>query len=449
MNEALDEAQRAERPVLINCFARWAGPSVLMDSLVLREPALEAWISRHFVPLRLNMQTPEGKDVANRYGVDSYAYFLVLTPKGEVQHRISGGSRADEFRSQLEEALIWETSLRGSKQLVERPEATAIDTLRYLRALRRAGDAQVFREVGEMFAVSRSPEMYLQSDYWVCAGLVMKYMTPHFEYMLDHFDDFVKAHGRDAVTRIVESAMARHLLPWAEGKIQFLAPRSDLEKMLTVVERTQLPDTCATSLLAELSRLRSDGLVQECLQLMRAKGHALRAYPNVRANLELTFSFPSMTHADTLAVVAYLNEAVQRERGRSSRQLADFRDALLQGFTPEKGGVEFLKVPFGTAQQKADAEGKLIFVDCMTSWCGPCRGMSRDVFPLPRVGEYMNPRFVSLKIDMEKGEGPELARRYAIQAYPTMLVLRSDGTEVKRIVGYKSAEMLLDALKLE
>ena len=36
---------------------------------------------------------------------------------------------------------------------------------------------------------------------------------------------------------------------------------------------------------------------------------------------------------------------------------------------------------------------------------------------------------------MEKGEGPELAKRFGVRAYPTFLILRPDGTVQHKIVG--------------
>ncbi len=87
------------------------------------------------------------------------------------------------------------------------------------------------------------------------------------------------------------------------------------------------------------------------------------------------------------------------------------------------------------ALEKAKADGKYVFVDCYTSWCGPCKVMAEKVLPLKEVGEYMNSHFVCIKIDMEKGEGPKLAQRYSVSAFPTFLILKTDGTVMHRLVG--------------
>ena len=92
------------------------------------------------------------------------------------------------------------------------------------------------------------------------------------------------------------------------------------------------------------------------------------------------------------------------------------------------------------ASAKAKAENKLIFLDCYTQWCGPCKKMSRDVFPLEQVGAYMNPKFINLKIDMESEYGAPLAKKLQIQAYPTFVIFNADAQEIGRFLGGSGAE---------
>ena len=111
-------------------------------------------------------------------------------------------------------------------------------------------------------------------------------------------------------------------------------------------------------------------------------------------------------------------------------------------------GVKFFKGTLEEAQKKAKSEGKLVFVDAYTTWCAPCKWMNANVFPDPNVADYFNQNFVNLKIDMEKGEGPALARKYRVVAYPSMFFLKSDGSVVRREVGMKDAKKMLEIGKL-
>ncbi len=99
-------------------------------------------------------------------------------------------------------------------------------------------------------------------------------------------------------------------------------------------------------------------------------------------------------------------------------------------------GIEFEHdKTFAELLERAKKEDKLIFMDCFTTWCGPCKRLSADVFPKPEVGEYFNPNFINYKMDMEKGEGPEIAAEFGVRAYPTMLFIDGNKKVVNRVVG--------------
>lgn len=98
------------------------------------------------------------------------------------------------------------------------------------------------------------------------------------------------------------------------------------------------------------------------------------------------------------------------------------------------------------ASAKAKAENKLIFIDCYTQWCGPCKKMSKEVFPQASVGDYMNPKYISLKLDMETPYGTPLAKKWQIQAYPTFMILTADAQEINRFLGYHAPDDFIKVL---
>lgn len=108
---------------------------------------------------------------------------------------------------------------------------------------------------------------------------------------------------------------------------------------------------------------------------------------------------------------------------------------LLQFPAFAQEGTRFRELTFEQALAAAKEEGKLVFVDCYTSWCGPCKEVAEKVFPQPEAGEYFNPRFVCVKYDMEQGEGLALAKRFDVHAYPTFVIVRPDGTVQHKLVG--------------
>lgn len=120
---------------------------------------------------------------------------------------------------------------------------------------------------------------------------------------------------------------------------------------------------------------------------------------------------------------------------------------IMQCVHAQGEGVVFQPLSFAEAMQKAAQEKKLIFIDFYTEWCGPCKQMSREVFPQGKVGDWFNPRFVCLKVDAEKGEGKELAQKYRVRAYPTFVVLKADGTEVYTTSGARPADEFVEKIR--
>ncbi|MFK8102470.1 MAG: thioredoxin family protein [Saprospiraceae bacterium] len=108
-------------------------------------------------------------------------------------------------------------------------------------------------------------------------------------------------------------------------------------------------------------------------------------------------------------------------------------------------GVSFSKnLKWKEILAKAASENKVVFLDAYTTWCGPCKKMTRDIFPQKAIGDLFNDKFVNIKMDMEKGEGVAIAEQYNIKAYPTLLFIAGDGSLVHRAAGYHTVPQLLD-----
>lgn len=107
-------------------------------------------------------------------------------------------------------------------------------------------------------------------------------------------------------------------------------------------------------------------------------------------------------------------------------------------------GVDFQRAPFDELLAEAKRHDKLLFIDAYTTWCGPCKLMDAQVFPDREVAAVFNARFLNAKFDMEQGEGPGLAKRYSVAAYPTYLFVDGDGSLVHKGIGFIPKPALLE-----
>jgi len=91
-------------------------------------------------------------------------------------------------------------------------------------------------------------------------------------------------------------------------------------------------------------------------------------------------------------------------------------------------------------------------MDCFTTWCGPCKYMSANIFPMKSVGDVINKNFIAVAVQLDTTDkdnefvkswyqdGHNIANDYRIRAYPTYLYFSPDGKIVHRAVGSSPAE---------
>lgn len=110
------------------------------------------------------------------------------------------------------------------------------------------------------------------------------------------------------------------------------------------------------------------------------------------------------------------------------------------------------EINFSTKEYKqvlalAKTAHKKIFVDAYATWCGPCKQLQNTTFKDAKVAAYYNKNFINFKIDVEKGEGSDLAQKWKIEGLPTLLILDENGKIIADHVGYVDGKGLLEFAK--
>ncbi len=103
---------------------------------------------------------------------------------------------------------------------------------------------------------------------------------------------------------------------------------------------------------------------------------------------------------------------------------------LCSQFTAKAQGINLFHGTLSEAKAEAKKENKFLVIDCYTDWCGWCKFMVKNVFPVKEAGDFYNANFVFYEMNMEQGEGKDVARQYKLQMYPSFLFFDPEGAFV-------------------
>ena len=436
LDEAMSRARAEKKPIFFNCFADWAIPCHGMNKYVFSDAGFADYMNKNFVNLYIDVSKRQNAAIAKRFNIRRFAHYLILDADGNILLRIVGGKQLPEFKEDVMRALSPKTSLAGLEVAYKKGKRDTKTLLAYLYDLNLAGADEEFAKVGKEYMAKLSQKDYAKADNWfVISKLITDRESPLFKYLIEHKTDFEKNNGK-AVNDFIERLYYADAAGYASGSTPY-----DADAILDLrmsARRAGIPDSSVVYPACELARLRGEKKIDELIDFMQRSGSA---FGYDRPSYELTFDFTDLTAEQTRRLVAYLREAAKRSEGEASKRLAFLADRL-----EKNDGVTFRQITLAQALEKAKAEGKQVFVDCFTTWCGPCKKLAREVFPRPEVGKVFNKRFVNLQVDMEKDEGIDHAKHFDVKAFPTMLILNPDGKEVGRLVGFYPMERLLDEI---
>ncbi len=97
---------------------------------------------------------------------------------------------------------------------------------------------------------------------------------------------------------------------------------------------------------------------------------------------------------------------------------------------------------------QAKTESRPLLIDTAADWCAACKELEELTFSRPAVAEALA-GYLPVRLDFtHKGtETDALMKRFAVMGMPTVIVLRPDGSERGRFVGFKTEDEFLSFLK--
>jgi thiol-disulfide isomerase/thioredoxin len=444
LDEAMKTARAEKKLVFVDCYTTWCGPCKYMAASIFPQKEAGDFFNRHFVNVKFDMEKGEGIELQKKFGVTAYPTFLVLTPDGEERYRVVGGGELAEFIPRVERGLSANNNLTALKNEYAKGKMPKARKLAYIIALRDAYDNKSKEIATELLAQLSTAEK-LSPAFW---PLLNDHSDrPSFEtleFVVKNIAIARKKLGKEEVSKFLETGYTALLNQYISSGGTAENGAALIASIRERVAREELATDDALEARLEIATAFSNGKPAEAVELVEKY---LPRFPlNERFGFMFAFQRMDMQNKELMAKIVKVGDAIIAQ----SPDEDGVKKAVEQYFEPFRRaatvGVYWENYTLEQALGVAKANKKLVFVDCYTTWCGPCKHMADNVFPRPEVGEFFNKNFVNVKYDMEAGDGPEIAKRYRVRAYPTFLILNPDGTIRHKILG-STEEIIQEAEK--
>lgn len=107
--------------------------------------------------------------------------------------------------------------------------------------------------------------------------------------------------------------------------------------------------------------------------------------------------------------------------------------------------------------KQASQNEKHLYIEFMTDWCGWCRKLEKDVYTNQEIIDLLNNDFIAVRINGDSNEkiiykGESISQQiltkkeFNVNGFPTMWILKPDGSKLTMLRGYQTSDFLQEAL---
>ena len=460
INTALKLASYSNKAVFCNFSTSWCGPCKQMKKNIYTDSEVGKIMNDKFISLYIDSESQAWKDIAKKMNINAYPTMVILDSKGQEIHRMKGSMPKNILIKEIESIFDESKKPNAIKDRYNSGERTPELIDQYtMYLMRNIEEEKGYAVVNNYFDSLSKSQKTSKENWFIYKTYALNLNDKKAAYFVDNYKDFYATIGKETtdlqVYKYLKSEIGGYISGYYCTKERY--NKNDYNYIKNKINSVDIPqkhflESCIKISDAYIKAEHShDNKYLDFIKVCETEFDKLERVENfIMIN---NFSYLVMKASDKAKVKAaaliekYKIKYSALENKNSYKRL----DRIIEDLTPVKRGdiINFSEISYEESLKQANKKEKLIFIDCYTSWCGPCKKLSKEVFTAKPVKKYFDNNFINLKIDMEKGEGPKLSKQFGISSYPTLLLIDSDGNIVAKKIGAPSVNDFLEFFTTE
>ena len=266
--KALEKAKAENKLVFVDTYTSWCMPCKYMANTIFPKPEMGAYLNPRFVCVKYNTEEGEGAEIMKRYEISAFPTFLILNTKGEVQHRIVGGSETvEDFIKRVAEGLDEDKAIGILAAKYEKGDRDVKLLVKYTRALLAVDDPLTVQVANELISKLNDSQR-VDSAYWFIYEhpVLTQVGSPNMEYLLANAERFQKSIGAERVNEKIATAFDLQLTNMITGRDRQSGMEA-IDKVEKEMEKYEFPSKSRLKLFVEIARTQKSGDVEKLLQV--------------------------------------------------------------------------------------------------------------------------------------------------------------------------------------
>ena len=103
--KALEKAKEENKLIFVDAYTKWCGPCRRMQKNIFPTKAAGDFYNKHFINMKIDMESQEGMKWGLQYPVGAYPTFFFIAPDGKIAYTHTGGMDARKFIEMGKSAL--------------------------------------------------------------------------------------------------------------------------------------------------------------------------------------------------------------------------------------------------------------------------------------------------------------------------------------------------------